>query len=446
MTDLNYDVVVVGGGTAGAAAGIAAARRGAKTLIIEQLGALGGTQTNGWVTPMMPNYLGDFKLDRGINLDLVDAQARVQTPGTGIAHGDVWFDPISLGLVMDRLATAAGAECLFNATLIDTRCRAAGHLDAVEVVTRQGRLWIQGRTFIDATGDGDLSRLAGAELMGGNEDGIHQPMTLRFFMGNIDTERLRAAYGFWRANTPDYLETGFGESKDHAEFGPMVHQAIADGVLEEDDLGYFQIFTMNGRPRELGFNCPRISGLDPLDAFDLSRAYQVGREKIYRISAFMQRYLTGCEAAYVSGIAPMIGIRESRRVVGEYILTAEDHLECRKFPDAIARNRYPIDIHLKTGTDYRRFPEGEYHEIPYGSLVVKGLNNLWVAGRCLSADFVAQSAVRIQPVCRSMGEAAGIAAALCAQRNLAAQDLPYQDLEVYLDRVLPDGIGSSPIK
>ncbi|MBL8088505.1 MAG: FAD-dependent oxidoreductase [Chthonomonas sp.] len=437
-----FDVIVVGGGTAGTAACISAAKAGAKTLVVEQLGSLGGTQSNGWVTPMMPNYLGQFKLDRGINLDLIAAQNALQPSGPDVDHGDVWYDPTMMAMVMDRVATQAGVIPLFNSTLTDVK-RNGPAIEAIEVVTRSGRFWISGKAFIDTTGDGELSALAGAELMGGNEDGVHQPMTLRFKMGNVDIERMRNAYTFWRLSAPKHLEYGIGELKEDPILGPYVHEAIKLGILAEDDLGYFQMFMMNGCPGEIAFNAPRISDLDPLDPWELSRAYQVGREKIYRIAAFLRRYFVGFEQAFVSGIAPLMGIRESRRVVGEYVLTAEDHLGLRKFEDAVARNRYPIDIHLKTGIDYRKFPPGEYHEIPYRSLVVKGFNNLWVAGRCLSADFVAQSAVRIQPVCRSMGEAAGAAAALCAAKGLAAQALPYADLRAHLDLSIPEQVGAS---
>jgi len=439
----SFDVVVVGGGTAGAAAVIAAARAGARTLVIEQQGSLGGTQTNGWVTPMMPNYLGDFKLNRGINLDLIAAQNELQPAGDDFTHGDVWYDPIALAYVLDEVAADAGVQCLFNATLASVEVQ-NGVVKSVEVLTKGGRLCIGGKCFIDATGDAELSLFAGAEMMGGNEDGIHQPMTLRFIMGGIDMDALRSGVNFWHINTPDRVEAGWGEAKDGAEIGDMVRQAVADGVLAEDDLGYFQFFTMNGRPGELAFNAPRISGLDPLDPWDLSRAYQVGRAKIYRIAQFVRRYFPGCEKAFVSGIAPMMGIREGRRVVGEYVLTAEDHLSCRKFENTIARNRYPVDIHLKTGLDYRKFPSGEYHDIPYECVVVKGFENLWVAGRCLSADFVAQSSVRIQPVCRALGEAAGVAAALCSQKGIPARDLPYPDLRGFLDLSLPAGAGALP--
>ncbi len=421
-------VVVCGGGTAGAAAAIAAARQGAQTLVIERLGALGGTQSGGWVTPMMPNYLGERKLSRGLNLEILAAQTELQ-PAGDLAHGDDWYDPALLPLVLDRLVGEAGAACLFDATLIGAHVH-AGRIQTVEVMTRAGRLTVEAQSFIDCTGDAQLSALAGAELMGGDASGTHQPMTLRFSMANVDFDRLPRE--ILRIDEAGYVECGYKEAKE-GPMAPWIASAVQAGVLEEEDLGYFQFFSVNGRPGELAFNAPRIGGLDPLDPFEMSRAYQIGREKIARIAAFMRHWVGGFEHAYISVVAPLMGIRESRRVRGEYLLTEEDHATCRKFEDAIARNRYPVDIHLKTGTDFRKFPPDEWHEIPYRSLVVKGFSNLWVAGRCLSADFVAQSAVRIQPVCRAMGEAAGIAAAICADEGLPAQALPYPRLREQLD-------------
>ncbi len=430
-----YDVIVCGGGTAGAVAAIAAGHAGAKTLVVEQLGSLGGTQANGWVTPMMPNYLGEFRLSRGINLDILREQAKLQPPGK-IDHGEEWYDPALLAFVLDLMANSAGVECLFNATLIDAK-KEVSRLTAIEIATRGGRRWLEAKSFIDCTGDADLSAIAGAGLMGGNEAEEHQPMTLRFAMGNINIPVLRAKdAGILRINTEDYVESGYHDAKQ-GEFGRRIAEAISKKILNDDDLGYFQFFSVNGRPNELAFNTPRIAGLDPMDPFQMSKAYQIGRAKIYRIWQFMKAYVAGFENAYISSIAPLMGIRESRRVVGSYILTEDDHQSCRKFDDVIARNCYPVDIHLKTGTDYRKFPPGEWHDIPYGSLVVKGFDNLWVAGRCLSADFVAQSAVRIQPVCRAMGEAAGNAAALCAQFGWKSGDLPYDRLRAMLDLSLP---------
>jgi len=387
---------------------------------------------------MMPNYIGSSKLSRGLNIEVIEAQTALQPPGL-LEHGDAWYDPAMLPLVLDRLAGDAGVSCLFNATLIDA-VRTGKQVHAVVTAVRGQKLTIQASEFIDCTGDAELCALAGAELMAGNEEGVHQPMTLRFTMGNGDLDRLKQEdASILRINTADYVECGYHEAKEGA-LGPRIREAINAGILAEDDLGYFQFFSVNGRPRELAFNAPRIAGLNPMDPFEMSLAYQIGREKIYRISQFVKRYLAGFEDAYVSAIAPLMGIRESRRVVGEYVLTAEDHAACRKFPDAVAHNRYPVDIHLKSGTDYRAFPPGEWHDIPYRSLVVRGFNNLWVAGRCASADFVAQSSIRIQPVCRAMGEAAGVAAALAAKNGDTAQGVSYDSLRSRLDLSTPAAV------
>lgn len=438
-----FDVIVCGGGTAGAAAAIAAGRAGATTLVVEQFGSLGGTQSNGWVTPQMPNHVGSHKLSRGVNLDILREQTALQpNPGT-VEHADDWYDPAMLPLVLDRLASRAGVTCLFNATLIGVRVE-QGRIESLVVQHRGAPVleWqglrvaaseLRGKVFIDATGDAELSRMAGAEISSGNEDGVHQPMTLRFTMGGFDMDRLRESLRpHLRCDRPGFLEFGFSDARK-SSMAPWIDRAVQDGILEENDLGYFQGFTVNGRPGEMAFNAPRIAGLDPMDPWDLSRAYQIGREKVYRIANFVKRFFGGAENAYVSVIAPLIGIRETQRAVGEYVLTEEDHQSCRKFPNPVARNRYPVDIHLKVGTDYRKFPENEWHDIPYECLVVKGLANLFVAGRCISASFVAQSAIRIQPVCRATGEAAGVAAALCARLGCDARDLPYSELEPFLD-------------
>jgi hypothetical protein len=430
-----YDVVVCGGGTAGAVAAISAARAGAKTAVFDSLSSLGGTQAHAYVTPLMPNHIDGFSLSRGLNLEILEAQNQLRPKGD-LDKGEEWYDPTSLGLVLDRLALEAGVTCLFNATLVHVS-DAERKVLSVEVMARGSKLTLEGKCFMDCTGDAELSTMAGAEVMAGNEKGEHQPMTLRFFMGGVDIAALRATEAsILRLNTPDYVECGYHDAAEGA-LGSRVARAIEDKILEVGDLGYFQFFSVNGRPGELAFNTPRISGLDPLDPYEISRAYQIGREKIYRIEQFLKNYVQGFARAYVSAIAPLIGIRESRRVVGDYVLTEDDHQSCRKFEDVVARNRYPVDIHLKTGTDYRKFPPGEWHDIPYRSLVVKGFDNLWVAGRCLSADFVAQSAVRIQPVCRAMGEAAGIAAALCAKSGSSSRRLPVETLQALLDLRVP---------
>ncbi|MGI8924915.1 MAG: FAD-dependent oxidoreductase [Fimbriimonadales bacterium] len=431
---MEYDVIVCGGGTAGATAAIKACRLGAKTLVVEQMNGLGGTQSMGWVTPMMPNYLGDEQLVGGVNRDIQLEHAGL-SPETNFPNAQVWYNPVILALALDRLADEAGVERLYGSFLVRAFMMNES-ITGIDVTAKgsPGLLRLTAKVFIDATGDADLAFLAGAPTDSGDETGTNQPMTLRFAVGNVDIGKVGSFFGDdARPNMPDFLSVGFADAKASV-IGEAVKDAIETGMLAQDDIGYFQFFTMLGRPRELAFNCPRITGFDPLDAFSLSKAMSVGREKIFRIHAFCKAYLPGLEDSYVSVVAPLMGIRESRRIVGRYVLTEEDHQSCRKFPDAIARNRYPIDIHLASGgVDLKKLPPDDYHEIPYRCLLPVGVSNLLVAGRCLSATFAAQSSVRIQPVCRAMGEAAGAAAALCARDGVAPGDLAYSLLRGQLD-------------
>jgi hypothetical protein len=203
---------------------------------------------------------------------------------------------------------------------------------------------------------------------------------------------------------------------------PLFRKAVGEGVLQESDGNYFQAFSMAGRPGEMAFNCPRIArDVDGTDPFHLTRAQVKGREITRRYVEFCRRYLPGFEDAYLVFTAPMVGVRESRRVRGEYYLTVEDVLGGRKFDDAVCRNNYPLDIHRDREDDKLKIiklPPGEYHEVPYRCLVPLAVENLLVAGRCLSASFEAQSSVRIQSNCRAMGEAAAVAAAMSIRSGI----------------------------
>lgn len=433
---LECDVLVCGGGTAGAVAGIKAARLGAKTLLIEELSALGGTQTMGWVTPMMPNYLGGRQLSTGLNLE-IQAEHAFLSPPTDFENAQVWYNPVVLSAALERLADRAGLQIAFN-TSVRSLALEGSKVESLTLSSPGGDWAVRAKIVIDATGDADVVHAAGGLTESGGAGGRKQPLTLRFNLANVDISAVLhffsgASEGHGNPNREDFLHIGYAEAKQ-SPIADAVREAIQTGILEEDDLGYFQFFTMLGRPRELAFNCPRIVGFDPLDPFERSRALVIGRQKILRIHNFCKRFLPGFENCYISVIAPLLGIRETRRIVGLYTLTEDDHQTCRKFDDAVARNRYPIDIHLaEGGVELKKLPANDYHEIPYRCLVPRDLDNVLVAGRCLSATFAAQSSVRIQPVCRALGEAAGAAAALCSEHNLRPRDLSYELLRPHID-------------
>jgi len=427
-------VLVCGGGTAGIVAAIAAARAGADVLVVEQMGLLGGTQSAAWVTPMMPNKILTESLTFGINDEIIHRAARYDPPPTEHSGDLLWFNPVTLAIVLDDLLAEAGGRVLFH-TFISDAVIENGILTGVVIENKSGRQQIRAKITIDCTGDADLAFRAGVPCVSGDpEDGKNQPMSLRFALAGVDQERAAAfladELGMVCHARPPLFEIGAGEAKN-TPLGPLICRAIADSILAEDDLGYLQFFSMLGRPGELAFNCPRIAGLSATDAWDLSEAQTIGRQKIRRIARFFKLSVKGFENSYIGTIAPMVGVRESRRIVGDYTLTEDDYLLEARFPDSVARNSYPIDIHstkAKGGLVMKHLPPGHYHEIPYRCLLPIGIENLLVAGRCLSATFAAQAAVRIQQNCRAFGEAAGVAAVMCLQQNVTPRQVDTDEL------------------
>lgn len=428
------DVLVCGGGTAGVVAAITAARAGADTLVVEQLGQLGGTQSAAWVTPMMPNKILEESLTHGLNDEILHRAAQLDPPPTDKSGDLLWFNPVTLAFVLDDLLAEAGGRVLYH-TVISDAVVEDGALTGVVVENKSGRQRISARVTIDCTGDADVALRANVPCAAGDpDDGHNQPMSLRFALAGVDQERavafLADELGMACYARPPLFEIGAGEAKS-TPLGPLICRAVEDGTLAEDDLGYLQFFSMLGRPGELAFNCPRISGLSATDAWDLSKAQTVGRQKIRRIARFFKAYVKGFEDSYIGTVAPTVGVRESRRIVGDYTLTEEDYLTEARFPDAVARNSYPIDIHstkAKGGLIMKHLPPGHYHEIPYRCLLPVGVENLLVAGRCLSATFAAQAAVRIQQNCRAFGEAAGLAAVLALEQGVPPRHIDTDEL------------------
>ncbi len=422
------DVLVMGGGSAGSAAAIAAARTGARTILLEQHGFLGGTSTAALVTPMMLNHLQAHPLNQGIYLEILQ---ELLASGDAAVYKDGnagWFNPEMLKIVLERKAIEAGVEIFYHVWLSEAYVK--DHvLRGVVIETKSGRGLIHAACCVDASGDADLAFLAGAPVViGRGAEHVNQPMALRFNLGAVDL--IRARDYFAGLGEFDWTENPFDQNlplwttactwDKPWPLTPLFQAAVAAGDLDPEDAAYFQIFTIPGRPGEVAFNCPRLDHLkNSLDHQQRTQVQIEGKQRIFRLWKFCQRYLPGFERAYIVQIAPMPGVRESRRIVGEYVLTEDDFFAARKFPDAVARNNYPIDIHSRDRHGGLHFmPAGEYHEIPLRSLIPLEIEALLVAGRCLSADFAAQGAVRIIPNCYAMGQAAGLAAALCAQEGL----------------------------
>lgn len=429
------DVLVVGGGTAGAIAAIAAGREKNSTLVLEELGFLGGSQTGALVTPQMPNLIAHEPLNGGIDLEIQQRLASTRDADIWKDGNPGWFNPEALKFLLDDMAFEAGVSVLFFSSFEDVIMEGSKILGVLAHL-KSGCQAILAERIIDATGDGDVAFKAGVPFESGDaRTKQNQPFSVRFHLGGVDLDKFAS---FLESLGPcDVLRS------TETEHVPLIHtamvwgrewplepffqKAVQDGILRQSDGNYFQVFTMPGRPGEVAFNCPRISeNIDGTNPQHLSDAQRTGRQAIRRYTEFCRRYIPGFSRAYLALSAPMVGVRESRRILGEYYLTAEDVLTGKKFEDAIARSNYPIDIHRNPGEEggqLTKLSPGSFYEIPYRCLIPKKLENLLVAGRCLSASFEAQASARIQSNCRAMGEAAGLAASLSLQEHISLRKL-----------------------
>lgn len=419
-----YDVIVAGGGSSGVAAAVAAARQGAKTFLIERQGFLGGTATASLVTPMMPNQTKGQNLTEGLYEEVLAELAQAYGGAQRFSDNNPgWVNPELLKVYLDDWCRRSGVELGFNLELIEATVEAQ-QLQSVTCAFNGQRFTYGAQQFIDATGNADLSYLAGVPML---DDEGDQALTLRFIMGGVDLERfaqwiqtmdptLKDSAVYHHPNGHWMLSTAHTLDNPDWVLRPVFEAGITEGLITEAEATYFQVFTVPGMAGCVSFNCPRIpsqSPLDPLNPKDVAYAYETGRQQIKRLVGFCQQKLGGFEQSYLAQIASQLGVRESRRIRGRYVVSDEDILGCRKFgADAVARCAYPIDIHKASPNadkgGLKKLKEGDYYEIPRQALQPEGVDNLWVVGRCISATFVAQSSFRIQAVCWSMGEHAGV--------------------------------------
>ena len=433
------EIVVCGGGTAGAFAAIAAAREGRDVLLIEQFGCLGGTATNGLVTPVMSTHTPG---DRQCSYLSVELRDRLCARGSGDKKGRL-FDPMALKCELELMAAEAGVRLLYH-TFVPDVLTDNGSVLAVVIANKAGLSLVKGKIFIDCTGDGDVSVRAGAGYNKGNpETGVNQPMSLRYIVDNVNIREWGRFFEEIKAETG--INQAAGADPDGKSFyahcckGGLVtltsvfEKAVENGDLTEEDHLYWQAFAMPGRPGSVAFNCPEFfSHIDGTNPEDLTLAQINGKKAILRQMAFYKKYMKGFEEAYIAEIAPMVGIRESREIITDYVMKAEDLLCKRKHPDMFCQSNYPIDIHGKQlkNIENNLVPEDDkpWYDIPFRSLVVKDIANLMVAGRCLGAEFLVESSLRVQHSARSSGEAAGIGAALALKNGVTPHDIHGEDV------------------
>lgn len=387
--DEMYDLIVAGGGVAGVAAAVSAAREGLRVLLAEQTGVTGGAMTNALVYPFMRYTLR--KSGRVLAAGLfAEMQERWK------AYRDTSWETYKL--VFDDLLSEAGAEVLFHAQLFDVTTKDR-QVTEISVATCAGKRSLRARMFIDATGDGELFYLAGCDCqLGRQEDGFCQPMTTCFRLGNVDIARFQAE----RPMLEERYRARQAEGKiTNPRENILVFFGLGEGIVH--------------------FNTTRVIRHDPTDPAALSRAEMIARRQVWEMVKFLREESEAFSHCTLLSLANRIGVRESRKLKGVHILTAEELERGVYFPDTVALGNYGVDIHnpTGTGTTVHYLSDEAYYSIPYRSLLPKEYDNLLVAGRCLSATHEAQSAVRIMPTCVCMGQAAGIAAAVAAETGIA---------------------------
>ncbi|MBQ8546198.1 MAG: FAD-dependent oxidoreductase [Clostridia bacterium] len=406
-----YELIVVGGGFSGVAAALAASRQGIKTLLVEKSNCLGGTATNGLVLPFMPNETiinGKMtSLSGGIFKEI-----HSELEKRNALHYESFLEE-ELKLILNRMALDSGVDILYHASLCDVD-RAGARINSISVLTIEGIIVLEAEYFIDATGNAQLAYLADLPFTLGREgDNLCQPMTLSFRVGGVDEKAFFEHLDNLNKNYKSYQKEG--KIKNPRE-NILVFKTPINGILH--------------------FNSTRIVKKNPTNTMDLTLAELEAREQVYELYEFMREHGKGLENSYILSTGTEIGVRESRKIAGEYTLTEKECVECTKFDDFIAFCNYDIDIHNPegTGTSHHYFGEGEYYSIPYRTLIPKDTDNILVVGRCISCDHGAQASLRIMPVVTSIGEAGGIAVSLAKQNNKATKEIDIKKLQAILKK------------
>ena len=401
---IKYDVTIIGGGTAGCACAYIAGKLGLKVLLVDKNSFLGGSITSSLVIPAMKTS------DNAINTEFFDTlYSELEAVDGAITYCDGnkgWFNPELTKIILDKMMIDAHVDVLFEASIEKIEEKLSSYIVTIDnnntFSLEQGLLNpIETNYLVDATGDAKICEKLNCEFL----EKKSQPINLRFIMSGVDVEKFSA----WVmeldkdrdvttscvVNGKTYLSTAYTwDSGKNWALKPIFKQAIEDNILTEADSNYFQLFSVAGTPDSIAFNAPRL--LNP------QNPYIEGRASILRLSKFCKKYLKGFENAYISSIANSLGVRVSNRVKGKYVYTQDDLRNGKKFEHPVVISNYPIDIHSDKKDSSKLEKVYQEYQLPIESLMVR--DRLFVAGRCISADFEAQAALRIIPSCFSMGE------------------------------------------
>ncbi|MEI7904622.1 MAG: FAD-dependent oxidoreductase [Candidatus Firestonebacteria bacterium] len=419
----SYDVVVCGGGPAGIASALSAARNGAKTLLIEQTGCLGGMSTAGLGPNFAPFTRAEKPLALGIAMEVLNKLKAIDGIGASSKTGTSWIavDSEKIKLLYDRLMEKAGVKVLFFTGVFGV-LKKNRKITAAIIENKSGRQAVLGKNFIDATGDADLAAKAGVPFEKGGSKGVLQPVTLCFSAAGIDSEKFKTLRNVtFKGNntkmTEKTLEPFLGKSLPDMKFGEyryIVNKDMGNGVW--------------------GFNFGHVYNIDGTNADDLSFGIAYGRKIADNFISHARKHISAFKNAQLVQTAQLLGVRETRRIKGIYKYTINDYKSLRKFDDTIAVFDYPVDVHgsNKSKKTFKRHmkqfttdfivPYGKYYSIPFRVLIPEKIENLLVPGRSLSADRLTHGALRVMPLCFAFGEAAGLAAAMSCKSGKIIKD------------------------
>ncbi len=406
----DWDVIVAGGGPAGCAAAVASAREGAKTLLIEATGMLGGMGTAGNMNCWCPFTDGEKIIYKGIAEKVFTASKN----GVPVHKGRNDWLPINteqLKRVYDGMVAESGADILLFTQIAGVEMAGNGTVDHIVVANKNGLTRYRARVYVDCTGDGDLAAWAGADYFYGDGQNSVQSSTLCFTIAGVNHEAYKKD----------------GNKLHNASPASPIHKILASGKYPLIPDEHFNVKMVH--PGVLAFNAGHLSGINSTSPDDLTRGMIQGRrlvEEIHRALRAESPDMFG--ESYLTSTGSLLGIRESRRIRGDYVFTVDDWVARRSFDDQIGRNCYYIDVHKEGVKRYPRYAKGESHGIPFRTLVPEKLSNVLIAGRSISCDDYAYGSLRIMPVCLVTGEAAGLGAALASRMgrvDVHSIDIPH---------------------
>lgn len=422
---METDVIVVGGGTTGPFAAISAARQGKRVVMIERFGSLGGNLTLGLNTKPSGALVGGLPLEvwnlaRSAGGAGDDYMAVVKTGGVKIASP---CDPELMKMLLTRLCAEAGVQILFE-TVVSTPVLEGDTVKGVIVESKTGRQFIAGQVVIDCSADADIATRAGAPfVMGaGGEARTMQPVSMYFTMDRVDLVRLAE----WAKTTDDVPARAIPATPEGLDYGLWLtgfNQSLRSwqektGIqLQRDNI---TLKTADGR---MYVNGTRVTDVDVFDPVQFTAAVLECYRQIEGVARYLREMIPGFENARIEAIAPVLGVRETRHIIGEYTLSGKDSVEGTHFDDSIAADASALDIHDPKGADVD-FQGLRPYEIPYRTLLPMGVEQLLVAGRCISADHAAHARSRNMPACMATGQAAGIAAAVAIDRGVNVRQVP----------------------